>query len=97
MLEHDLTLEELSQRTAIEPRTLRSWVSEGLLAPPLKAGRGALSGRECEPRIGGAGAQGPPWAVTVRNRTAVHDGDRRADPVLGARGWAIRCKSRIRP
>lgn len=41
MLEHDLTLEELSQRTAIEPRTLRSWVSEGLLAPPLKAGRGA--------------------------------------------------------
>lgn len=37
----DLTLDELAARTGVEPRTLRSWVSEGLLAPPLRAGRGA--------------------------------------------------------
>ncbi|MCX7864608.1 MAG: helix-turn-helix domain-containing protein [Novosphingobium sp.] len=37
----ELTLEELSERTGVEVRTLRSWVSEGLLAPPLKPGRGA--------------------------------------------------------
>lgn len=36
-----LTLEELSERTGVEARTLRSWVSEGLLAPPFKPGRGA--------------------------------------------------------
>lgn len=41
MLEQDLTLEELSERTGVEARTLRSWVSEGLLSPPLKPGRGA--------------------------------------------------------
>lgn len=37
----DLTLEELSECTGVEARTLRSWVSEGLLAPPFKPGRGA--------------------------------------------------------
>jgi DNA-binding transcriptional MerR regulator len=37
----ELTLEELSRRTGIEPRTLRSWVSEGLLSPPFRPGRGA--------------------------------------------------------
>ncbi len=37
----ELTLEELSDRTGVEPRTLRSWVSEGLLSPPFKPGRGA--------------------------------------------------------
>lgn len=36
-----LTLEEMSARTGVEPRTLRSWVAEGLLSPPLKSGRGA--------------------------------------------------------
>lgn len=41
MQEDDVTLEELSAQTGVEPRTLRSWVSEGLLAPPLKPGRGA--------------------------------------------------------
>lgn len=41
MSDEGLTLEELSARTGVEARTLRSWVSEGLLAPPLKAGRGA--------------------------------------------------------
>ena len=41
MTDDNLTLEELSERTGVEPRTLRSWVSEGLLAPPLKHGRGA--------------------------------------------------------
>ncbi|MFQ3665103.1 MAG: helix-turn-helix domain-containing protein [Sphingomonadaceae bacterium] len=37
----ELTLEELAERTGIEPRTLRSWVAEGLLAPPSRGGRGA--------------------------------------------------------
>ena len=41
MKNQDLTLEELSKRSGIEPRTLRSWVSEGLLSPPNKPGRGA--------------------------------------------------------
>ncbi len=41
MQEHELTLEELSERTGVEARTLRSWISEGLLSPPYKAGRGA--------------------------------------------------------
>ena len=41
MFNIELTLEELSERTGVEPRTLRSWVSEGLLSPPLKSGRGA--------------------------------------------------------
>jgi DNA-binding transcriptional MerR regulator len=36
-----ITLEELSARTGVELRTLRSWISEGLLAPPYKSGRGA--------------------------------------------------------
>ena len=41
MTRQDLTLEELSERTGVEARTLRSWISEGLLARPLKPGRGA--------------------------------------------------------
>ena len=41
MTEHELTLEELSERTGVETRTLRSWVAEGLLSPPFKPGRGA--------------------------------------------------------
>jgi DNA-binding transcriptional MerR regulator len=42
MMENGITLEELSERTGVEARTLRSWVSEGLLAPPFKTGRGAI-------------------------------------------------------
>lgn len=41
MSEDEITLEELSESTGVEARTLRSWVSEGLLSPPFKAGRGA--------------------------------------------------------
>ena len=41
MIEDELTLEELSERSGVEARTLRSWVSEGLLSPPFKTGRGA--------------------------------------------------------
>jgi DNA-binding transcriptional MerR regulator len=41
MSEDEITLEELSERSGVEERTLRSWVSEGLLSPPFKAGRGA--------------------------------------------------------
>lgn len=41
MSEEELKLDELSERTGVEPRTLRSWVSEGLLAPPFRPGRGA--------------------------------------------------------
>jgi len=41
MSDDELTLEELSERTGVEQRTLRSWVSEGLLSPPFKPGRGA--------------------------------------------------------
>jgi DNA-binding transcriptional MerR regulator len=39
--DHPLTLYELSERTGIEPRTLRSWVADGLLVAPDKSGRGA--------------------------------------------------------
>ena len=41
MSDDGFTLDELSERTGIERRTLRSWVSEGLLSPPFKPGRGA--------------------------------------------------------
>ncbi len=41
MDKQELTLEELSERSGVEQRTLRSWVSEGLLSPPFKSGRGA--------------------------------------------------------
>lgn len=43
MMKHDLplTLYELSERTGVEPRTLRSWVADGLLVAPDKSGRGA--------------------------------------------------------
>lgn len=41
MSEDEITLEELSERSGVEARTLRSWVSEGLLSPPFKGGRGA--------------------------------------------------------
>lgn len=43
MMKHDhtLTLYELSERTGIEARTLRSWVADGLLIAPDKSGRGA--------------------------------------------------------
>lgn len=41
MMDDALTLEELSNRSGVEPRTLRSWVSEGLLSPPFRPGRGA--------------------------------------------------------
>ena len=41
MSDNELTLEELSERTGVGSRTLRSWVSEGLLAPPFRPGRGA--------------------------------------------------------
>ena len=37
----ELSLDEISDATGVERRTLRSWVAEGLLAPPSKAGRGA--------------------------------------------------------
>ena len=41
MTDDGLTLEELSDRSGVEPRTLRSWISEGLLSPPFRPGRGA--------------------------------------------------------
>ncbi len=41
MMDDALTLEELSDRSGVEPRTLRSWISEGLLSPPFRPGRGA--------------------------------------------------------
>ncbi|MBY6014080.1 helix-turn-helix domain-containing protein [Qipengyuania gaetbuli] len=41
MVDDGLSLDELSELSGVEPRTLRSWVSEGLLAPPFKPGRGA--------------------------------------------------------
>ncbi len=39
--DHPLTLDELSERSGVEPRTLRSWVADGLLVAPDKSGRGA--------------------------------------------------------
>lgn len=41
MSKDKITLEELSESSGVEARTLRSWVSKGLLSPPFKAGRGA--------------------------------------------------------
>jgi DNA-binding transcriptional MerR regulator len=41
MTDDGITLDKLSALSGVEPRTLRSWISEGLLAPPFKSGRGA--------------------------------------------------------
>ena len=48
MMKHDstLTLQEISDQTQVEIRTLRSWIDEGLLDPPDKSGRGARYPRE---------------------------------------------------
>jgi DNA-binding transcriptional MerR regulator len=46
MDEKEVTLDELSARSGVEPRTLRSWVSEGLLLPPSRSGRGATYPQE---------------------------------------------------
>ena len=41
MMNDPITLEEMSNRSGVELRTLRSWISEGLLSPPFRPGRGA--------------------------------------------------------
>lgn len=41
MTEKEISLEKLSQLTGIEQRTIRSWISQGLLLPPNRTGRGA--------------------------------------------------------
>lgn len=41
MFDNEITLEELSQRSGVEQRTLRSWISQDLLLPPNRIGRGA--------------------------------------------------------
>jgi DNA-binding transcriptional MerR regulator len=41
MDEDGISLEEMAARTGVEPRTLRSWIAEGLLSPPYRPGRGA--------------------------------------------------------
>src|SRR4051812_16055901 len=35
------TLDELARQAGIEPRTIRSWIDQGLLAGPSRRGRGA--------------------------------------------------------
>jgi len=42
MSDDDLSLDDLSDLSGVERRTLRSWVAEGLLSPPVKMGRGAM-------------------------------------------------------
>ena len=39
------SMEELSRRARVTPRTIRSYVAEGLLPPPEGSGRGATYGR----------------------------------------------------
>ena len=41
-MDDDISLDDLSDLTGVERRTLRSWVADGLLSAPLKVGRGAL-------------------------------------------------------
>jgi DNA-binding transcriptional MerR regulator len=41
MSKQHITLNELSVLSGVEPRTLRSWIKEGLLSPPLRRGRNA--------------------------------------------------------
>jgi DNA-binding transcriptional MerR regulator len=41
MTHDEISLSELSSRAAVEIRTLRSWINEGLLLPPSRQGRGA--------------------------------------------------------
>ncbi len=41
-----LKLTELAKRTGVPPRTIRLYITRGLLPGPLRRGRGALYGRE---------------------------------------------------
>ncbi len=41
MFDKEITLEELAQQSGVEHRTLRSWISQDLLLPPNRIGRGA--------------------------------------------------------
>lgn len=43
---------ELAQQTGCPPRTIRFYIAKGLLAGPLKAGRGASYGEEHVKRLG---------------------------------------------
>jgi DNA-binding transcriptional MerR regulator len=44
--ELELSLSELAERSGTPPRTIRFYIARGLLAGPLKAGRGAVYGQE---------------------------------------------------
>lgn len=41
-MDEEISLDDLSDLTGVERRTLRSWVADGLLSSPLKVGRGAM-------------------------------------------------------
>jgi Zn-dependent peptidase ImmA (M78 family) len=43
-MEKELTLKELAAETGVPERTIRYYISRGLLAPPLRGGRGAAYG-----------------------------------------------------
>ena len=51
--EPELSLSELAERSGIPPRTIRFYIARGLLAGPLKAGRGASYGQEHLDRLAG--------------------------------------------
>jgi DNA-binding transcriptional MerR regulator len=47
-----MTLQELSEAVGVPARTIRFYISRGILAGPLKAGRGADYGSEQVKRLG---------------------------------------------
>ena len=46
-----LKLTELAKRTGVPPRTIRLYITRGLLPGPLRRGRGALYGQEHQQRL----------------------------------------------
>lgn len=50
-MKHELSLAELAEETGAAPRTIRYYISRGLLAGPDQAGRSASYGREHVARL----------------------------------------------
>ena len=50
--EDGMKLDELAKRTGFSPRTIRLYITRGLLPGPLRRGRGAVYGREHLQRLG---------------------------------------------
>lgn len=72
----ELSLAELAQRSGTPGRTIRFYISSGLLAGPFKAGRGAFYGREHLQRLAEIRAKQAEGLTLTEVRHQLAPGDR---------------------